>query len=642
MNKVTNLNQIGKVSPSKDFCEQAKKRIMQRIRQNQSSWLENLLYEFHLLKPAQTFQKNAKQRLFYKINAPFNWIDLVKQFLPGKRTISLATVFGLIFAFVFNFTFYTPKTVEAVYQVHLEIVRGEPLVKKLGEDWKPAKPMMEMHIGDKIFTNQNDVAEIYFFDNSVTRLAGNSQLTITGFFKAPTSEKIELELNNGRAWNKVIQTLTENSNFSFKTHNSLVSAKNATFDVAVEDNYPTEITVVNHLIDVKILKSNQNQNVVARTKVTEGHKVEVQVSAENTIAQTAQISPIEEKQTQEEWFQENIEKDEEHIQNIQKKNSQKIIAQAGILPDSPFYPVKKTFAEAKKVIQKTNSQEDQVSILQQKLKEASAFANKGDLTKSQTILEDFQTIFKIAIEDENIKTQLQENILSLQNNFVTVLPDSNLYIIKEFLRDLDLQINNNPTELITQKRNEKLFEAQDLISNGEMKLAQEILEDIQAEQAPMLSSGSLIASIDETEKKSVLIQKSDELQILQSIKSTVDSQEENTTNEVLPVLKEITQQTVLEINSLMPPEPEAKPILKPIKPVIIPIAKKTIADEGVEFVNSISVYKSERGKNNAILLRLNRIPNETNQIPLLVQIRKNLPLEYQHIVTKKILEIAKK
>lgn len=627
------IKQFGEIRPSKDFKNQAKCRLMQRILKLEQSPLEKLLVGFQKIKPSEYFHLQTRERLFYRINQKSFLPTWIKELFTNKKIISIATVTATVFVSFFAFAIQMPQTVEASNEVRLLILGGDPQAKHLGEDWQDASQMQAMRIGDKIKTDYDDVIEILFFDNSVTRLDYNTEITITGFYKQENSEEVALELSQGRVWNKVIKTFADVSDFSIKTHNSLISAQNATFDVAVETNQPIKIMVVDHLIDVKILGS-EAENVVAKTKVTEGYAVEVQVSDQKTVAQTAQIKPVEEEQTEDIWFTENIEKDKAHLKNLQEKHETNIIASAGILPTSPLYSMKKTLQGAKGMIQNAdNEQKSRFEQMQQAFQEAAVLKTKSEDEKSKIALGEFKNLFLEASREENLKTELITLLAKLEDDYIAVVPNSDLYEFKEVLQNLQIQITDQPEMLSNKLKTGKLFEAQDLIENGSLELATALLASLNNENEVALENTQTGAQI--IDKKLLVLQKTEELQILQSLKDQIREQD---VAELAGVLDAIHQNTMQEI-ALLNPEP--KKTLAIAKKIITVDKEEEEKSTFEEFMSKLNIYKSERGKLNQLQVLLNKMPNHKKNIPVLVEIRKQLPLEQQHLVTQKILEITK-
>ena len=626
MKKPLEFKQIGKLSPSNDFKEQAKKRLMQKIRQDKSSWLEFFLYDFQKIKASDSFHLLSKERLLCKIAQPTTFSNLIKKVFFNKKFLSLATSCGILFVSIFTFSLYTPQTAEASNSVYLVITEGNPIIKQLGGTWEMAKQLQELKIGDKIQTDYNDVVEVHFFNNSVTRLAHDTELTITTFFKQKQNEKVELELNNGRVWNKVIQAVSNPSDFTVKTHNSSVSTKNATFDILASEDEPTAINVIDHLIDVKILQK-QSDSVVAKTKVTEGYKVEVQVSSKKTIAQTAQITPIENKQN-DLWFQENLEKDQVHINNLEKQREEKIIAAAGILPTSPLYSVKKGFEGAKKVMTNSDKPTEELTKIKQKFQEAAALSTKSEDSDSEIALLEFKIFFNETKNKGTLNTELAEMLVDMQNDYVAALPGTQDYKIKDLLRELELEVAEDPSSVLLKRTTEKLFEAQDLFENGTPELAANLLASINEDQILLMSAtGALL----EENKKATILQKTEELQILQALKENVKSSE--TTN-LVALVDTIYQNTIQEINKLAP-QPE-----EPKTTQIIAVKKDNPNASAQEFIDKMNIYKTQRGQENQLLSLLKKIPNNTKQIATLTEIKKLLPIDKQHLVTQKILKIT--
>lgn len=630
------FEQIGKLTPSKDFKEQAKKRLMQKISQEQSSWLEVLLRDFQNIRPESSFYILSKERLLHKTKQSSNWwfgLNLW-QLCFNRKSLSLATAFAVFFLSIATFSVYTPQTVEASNTVYLVITKGNPIIKPLGENWQMASQLQELKIGDTIQTDQDDVAEIHFFDNSITRLAYNTEITITAFFKQNQNEKVELELNKGRAWNKVIQAIAGPSEFTVKTHNSSVSAKNATFDIVAGKDQPTAINVIDRLIDVRILQPEM-ENVIAKTKVAEGYKVEVQVFDEKTVAQNAQITPFENVE-KDVWMTENLAKDKEYLDDLEKKREEKIIAAAGILPNSPLYKVKQGFEGAKNAMQSSDAKTEDFLQLKKKFQEAAALNATGDLEASNMALIEFQSVFAEMKINENLKTDLETVLLEMQSDYTTVLPGDPDYQIKELLKNLELQVAKSPDEILMKRQTEKLFEAQDLVDQGQSELALGLLASINQSEVILTSTGAFL----EEEKKTMILQKTEELQILQALKENAKAV---AADDLVALVDNLEQNAVQTISQLTPPPPAPIVPVKPIKPVQVAIAKKTDPKlEAQNFIAKIQIYKTKKGQDNQLLTLLNKIPNNPKQLPILVEIRKLLPPEKQYLVTQKMLEVSGK
>ena len=631
------IRKIGQIVPSNDFKEQAKNRLMQRIRQTESSWLETMLYSFQEIKMNQSFHANSRERLIYQMNTSSFLPTWIANFFFNKKLWSVVITTCFFFVSFFAYSIQSPQRVEASNEVYLYTLTGTPLIKHLGGNWEPAKQTLELRIGDKIQTQSNDIVEILFFDNSITRLDGNTEITISTFSKEHATELISLELIKGKIWNKVIQAVSDTSNFIVKTHNSAVSAQNATFDIEVESNTPTKINVIDHIIDVEIIQT-ATDNVVAKTKVIEGYAVEVQTSEEKTMAQAAQIVPIEDDYKQNAWFTENISKDAIFIKDLQKKHTDNILASAGTLPGSMLYPVKQTIKNAKEII--TNPDKDQqiITTLKKKLQEYAALVTASDQKQTTALLFECNQLFQEAANQTKLQPQLQKMIVELQVDYVTILPDSTLYRVKEVLHELQIQVSNEANDLLSKRKTEKLFEIQDLIQNNSIELASTLLASLNQENFSQTTSGTTILNNDS--KRILLLQKSEELQIIQNLKQQIGNIKEQQV--LVSLLEDIQNNTVNEMNSLSPP------LSKPPSVAVKTIQKITTIDKSdkkiskaEEFIEKINIYKNERGQTNAIVARLKKIPNNSNQISLLIEIKKSLPLKYQHFVTQKIIEISK-
>ena len=92
--------------------------------------------------------------------------------------------------------------------------------------------------GDKVSTGEKGKAKIEFPDNSVSRLAEDSELIIqTVDYDEDTNETdVLLKLTDGEVWSKVVKLVTQDNRFEVETETTVVAVRGSAFNVAIDED----------------------------------------------------------------------------------------------------------------------------------------------------------------------------------------------------------------------------------------------------------------------------------------------------------------------------------------------------------------------------------------------------------------------
>lgn len=276
--------------------------------------------------------------------ARHNKTSIFKYLLPF--IILLILLGGGFLGFRFYFQSHTAIVVEEIKPVAtLTIEQGKADIKLVDtQTWNRANDDMTLFAGDSIKTLSDAIVSIEFFDKSVVRLDGNSELLLTNLQKDDTVDIVALDLKSGKLWARVMKILDANSRFEITTPTAQASVKGTAFELVVEKVITTnpETGLEEEIIQthIKVIESEVGFRAISKTTTedSEGNlKTETKVLAqvilpegsqssidENDIAQFGQeaggkpivrgLSPTDKE---DEWLTLNAKLDLIHLQDVQ-------------------------------------------------------------------------------------------------------------------------------------------------------------------------------------------------------------------------------------------------------------------------------------------------------------------------------------
>lgn len=164
----------------------------------------------------------------------------------------------------------------------------------------------ELKEGDVIVTGEDGTMEIYFFNDSKSRLAANTEIVLDKLSEAEgrsANDYVEVDLVDGRLWSNVLDLSEDESFFVIDVEDTSISSKNAVFDVALDDG-ELEIGVFNE--NVEVSTGEEVQQLVSGKKLflAEGATV---------------VKEIEEEDRQIAWVQDNMKSDEVYLTEVEKR-----------------------------------------------------------------------------------------------------------------------------------------------------------------------------------------------------------------------------------------------------------------------------------------------------------------------------------
>lgn len=572
---------------SKAFRENSKRRIVSYAKNETANeiFIVKVLKEIlNPLKVSLYLKTKVRDRLMSLKRRKTFWEVFWEVFQDWfTRILASWTIASLFFVNIIWFNTTSADIESVIFSVEWEVY-----IQHLWEDWKKINSNEILEIWDKIKTWEDSVAEIYFYDNSVSRIAENTRIWIanltTNIFEIrPTVLKLE----NWRVWNQVFA-----SEWSFKieTEKTSVNTEEWIFDIKSESE-ETEIQVISKPVEIK----TQNWNKFDYSKVYAGVWVK---SWKDWI--------VKEELKKDDWTAENQEKDKEYRQEIVEK-----IEKNEIKNSKNFESTEENiFTETVKNIQELkiyfyNWNDEKISKYKEKISQN--LKNSDEIFVSEIL-----------------------NFLSEEREKLKIfLPWDNLYEYKIFISEISLEFDKS-WKTIWDIKIERLNEAHELLnSEDEWKLLT-VLENFS--QIDWKSNEE--KSKNENTLKEKLSSSNDELFLLQSLENSNVSKE---IKEKIKTQKKILAEEINEIAWILTKDEKLQKQISQTNNHIATQNSKRIAN----YLERINKFKSENWQKNTLHWILEEIPNTKENISLLYSLRSKLNWDLSFAVSQKIIKVRR-
>lgn len=421
-----------------------------------------------------------------------------------RRILSGTLVSAILMGFV-SFATVDMKVAFADTVTQIRSVSGEVVVTRDGSDMRASEDM-KLYEGDKILTKGNGFASIVFLDDSVMRLSSQTALQINRLFADPndkTSTYVEVKINQGDVWSRVLNLLGVDSAFVVKAGNVEAKTKKAAFNVSVHGN-DAALEVYNHIVEVKTPLND--------AKITSGERMVANVSSDSGVVK------VENTGKENQWVKKNLQDDKVYLAQVSEKKKE---GREQAVSDKFLYP----FGSIKNGVQKLLTFDDisqekmGFEDVQRKFVEAEVALENGDLdgdeakasfdnfvngvNRFKDLIANVRANGDIEYADE-LKAYLQGELSKYKKDLSAVLPDSPLYPAKQIVMDAEVAAAESEVEAVavqTEQASAKLGEASDLVEAGSDKAAVKALNDY---AATVSETARKVDNLPETSKQEAL------------------------------------------------------------------------------------------------------------------------------------------
>lgn len=476
------LKKFSYVSLTQEKRDQLKMDILMHAQANPletdsmfSRLIERLKSIAAALHPREYFRTLLKEKLITLIdfNDSYRRRQLWNFHLP-KKVFASITVFLFVIALFFNFT-VTPDRVEASFLTVIDEVSGQVTIIRDSREIVATAGFL-LKADDIIRTGISSKAVIRFLDQSVSRLDENTEIKISKLFINPrdkTETIVELVLDHGQVWARVINLIDNFSHFQVKAANTVATAKKkAAFNVSISSKKRAQVAAIQNQVELVVATDKK----VVETTLVKGFSAEVKST--NGTAPIILSRPND--AADETWVKENLAQDKAYIETIKQEATDSLRDQANVSPNKTLSSVF-TFNDFERHKQLLIS-------AREKFAAAATSVAKGDNASAQPLIEEFQILVTRILEwikqheasdpaqALELKTQMTEMLNGYQKQFSVILPNDLLYYVKDVVGKTQLIFASDPLQKTQQQltqASEKLLEAHDLVEQGDTEGATE-------------------------------------------------------------------------------------------------------------------------------------------------------------------------
>lgn len=615
------IKKYSNISLSRVRQLQIKRRLMKAVHEKSpqetfgfASLIAKIRHAAQAIKPRPYFAMLLKEKLLTlnEFHGRGVFHELARLFVPRFAIIRKATVAFVIFIFAtvtfFNFSFTAPRAA-ASFVTTFDEVKGDVMVIR-GSQVMPAALGFMLEADDTVRTGVDSHAAIRFLDQSVSRLDENTDVRISKLFINPdnkTETVVELVLNRGRMWSRVINLINDLSHFQVKAQNTFaVAKKKAAFDVAVSSKGQAKFSVVQHHVSLVVASDKK----VIETTLVKGFAAEVKPVASATAVIAAEKAP----QKNDTWVADNLAQDKTYIETVKQEAQDQAQDQAKILPGSALYTMKE-FSDTTKIALTLNESDRQKKILlaaQDKLAGAQVLWAQGDKDKANGLISEFQRDLHLVIawvkaydtqdnagDATELKVQVNQLLATYQKQFSVILPGDSLYPFKEVVGEMQVVAAPSLAGQAEQKLSnagDKLLEAHDLADQGDEAGAAQQVEAYSKAVSEVVSEVKQLPGADKEKAVSAIIDnKVEDLKALQSLGVTSLVKATVATSSEIPVLPAAIQPILPAVSTALPAviEKVVAPIIVPVEVPTAPSAAALAATAHTELQKTVSEAKTE-------------------------------------------------
>lgn len=460
--------------------------------------------------------------------------------------------------------------------------------------WQPVEGETEIREPVEIRTGDGEATVILHDDGNI-RLAPHTTVILNDVSDRPdpVPEGPTFTLVSGSVW---MQGLLPSSvdGIALGTDHGTVMVHGGSVSVTAGDT-----------VDVRVWNRNAN---VSQTDVS------LTLIAGETTALSAGVPSVQKIPASayaEDWAVKNLKKDAVHQREIAQMQQERRAAQAGILPNSPLYGVKR-IAETMDVLLTLNPEEKVQKKIQQattRLNEAAALIASGESGATVPLKEYKQTLLEVAtgtgdsLTNDLVQKEVEQNAAQI----FAVLPNDGLYEVKKAVLETTAELPN-PTIDKKDVDGTVLVDTLDMLQDvvqegGDTTSAKDALAAI----APQLNT--LNSSDDSALKPDV---KKEALSLLSDLADTLNSANEGTGSTVAEndaILKNV--RTYL-------PKPASKPVVKHM-------TEEEIGELVAAIKARVFLYKQPRSRYSQLINEMQRLVGNPDEGSILRALYHELP-----------------
>ncbi len=385
----------------------------------------------------------------------------------------------VIFSVTTFFADHSGVPVAMAREAFLNDVEGDVFVVRDGHLIEGVEDL-PLCVGDTVLTHDDSSVTVHFLDDSVGRLGANSNLEIQVLYSDPDNPlitKVEILLNEGRLWGRVVNLVDERAFFAVDAGSVTAKVmKKASFDLYTLDDR-TKITVFDNSVD--LIKREAGDDNPIKTVIA-GYSAEVSGSGGESLV-VSQISDSDpDVAASRKWVAVNMSEDEKYSQSIAADVAVDVMS-AGeetdvpdpVFTDAEFNRAKSLFLDgyddllwAKAMLMNGNDVEG--------VKYLKSF--RSGLLNVASIMPVLEA--KDEVSAEMLRNMFRARINTQMKQMAMFVPGDFLYPVKEVLGEVSVLFAGEAIEktlIAVSNSGERLVEMQELIRIGRISDARIVL-----------------------------------------------------------------------------------------------------------------------------------------------------------------------
>ena len=591
MEKLTEfLKGVEKLEPSSCFTRNSSKRLMNHV--NNWTWDFFIIRILNKISPVKIslYMKNDVRNRILAFVKKRTFLENLRYFISSV-VLKWILIPTLMASFFFVFIIWV-NTTSAEFESQVFLVKWRAQIKHLWGIWKNISQNEILNIRDRIKSDSDSLVEIFYYDNSVSRIAENSVVSISSLASNPYKNlPTILKVENWRVWNKVISSLS----FQVETTDAHISTQKWVFDV--KKDLITEIAAISNSLDVKMIWA---KNMLLSKRIWAWYWIKTS---------SFELSKIKKWR----WEIENNLADNIYKDRLISKIADNAVNDVSILPSNKLYFAKKKLEDL--------SNENIVSVIKKRLQELKVLTLNSIWDLS---LKNINTVEELKV---TLNSDEKANFIIFLNKELwklgVILPWHNLYQYKLYISSLLLELDDT---WVYQKQMvlDRINEAQEIALST---------NDTDNLLVALNQFSRIVVDIDTdiwiNKLKSSLASKNDVLFALQSLENLVDKW-----GKVSKIVRKEKIKIAYDI----------KQIVKEIAPQkngeFIQSTNDTayFAKQIHDFLDRINRYSSDKSRENTLYWILENLPCDKNNLEFLYSFREKLDENLASLVSKAILK----
>lgn len=415
-----------RISSTENVFVQLRKEVQPRAHAKNTIWnriapsvnspvVETLENMKDSLTPSESFRQSLRS----KILRSFQSLEPVQAEAAGPVVLKWVASFALFALFVqMSPMLFIASSTVAKTEVVLLPTRGQVSVS-IGGMWQTVDRELVLESGMLLRTHDGE-ASILLHDDGVIRLAEMTTLEVNDLsdrLDAVSSLEPVITLYTGKVW---VQGLVPAQLPGITIASSFGSVTVNKGSVSIAEDDHVDIDVYDR--SASVTRNGEEAYLASgeRTQLFEDNPVFL-------------VKKIPNKWYQYAWADQNLQRDAVHRHDIAQQQHERRIAQAGILPTSRLYPVKR-FAELMDVMMTFDTEvrvQKRLQLAETRLNEAAALINDGE--KADVALSDYKATLQLlatdyqdgSLTDHLIKQAIREST----SQYSAVQPGDESYVI---------------------------------------------------------------------------------------------------------------------------------------------------------------------------------------------------------------------